>query len=184
MNGSHLGVMDAASDGTTYDAAALRHLRWCLPCRRMVADYRWLQRGLGLALATLANTVDVPQPDWMRLRRRLRAARRRRQLARRMSGAFALSLAVCLAFLRARSGFGLPETGAGGTQALPVPSPALQTSLPDRSGSAATATATPIRDSPEQGLLAEVTRLPSPRGAPGAVPERRDGTWRHPLRPQ
>jgi anti-sigma factor RsiW len=71
------------------------HLARCPDCRRLSADYRWLERELTATLSTVAREAPIPRPAWWEVQTRA-AARQKWAAGRRWSAGISLVLSVCL----------------------------------------------------------------------------------------
>jgi len=65
MKEKHPSELDLArlSDGENGDELA-DHVRWCSSCRRILADYDWLQGELAAALDAKSAAAPIADPDW------------------------------------------------------------------------------------------------------------------------
>ena len=175
MGTCHLREIDAASVDAVTDAERVQHVRWCVPCRNKVTDYCWFQQRLSAAMNALAEEVATPRPDWPGLRRRLRAKRRRQNVARRISGAVGLTLAACLTLLGAPLGIGLWDSNPLGVRALPVPSPVLPVAESGNGRPLVTITPSASLEDTASDPVTVFASLPTPRAALGTAPGRHDG---------
>jgi predicted anti-sigma-YlaC factor YlaD len=96
MRGRHPAELDLAwlSDAENRDALA-EHMKWCSSCRRVLADYDWLQGELAEALDAQAEVAPVAAPDWDEVRRRLKGSRERLP-ERRLLVAASVALIACV----------------------------------------------------------------------------------------
>ncbi|RLC90442.1 MAG: hypothetical protein DRI79_04980 [Chloroflexi bacterium] len=76
-------------------AGITEHLRQCVRCRNVVADYRWLRREIAATLALAAEAVPMPRPKWWAVQERMFLSQRR-QIRWHASAAAGVMLAVCL----------------------------------------------------------------------------------------
>jgi len=96
MTGKHPGELDLArlSDSEAGEDLS-EHLRWCSSCRRILADYDWLQEEIAEALNARAEAAPVAGPDWESVHKRLRSSRERVS-DRRLLVAVSAALIACV----------------------------------------------------------------------------------------
>ena len=97
MSEGHPGEAELARFGEGDKSAELEdHLRWCVRCRSVVADYRWLGEEVGASLGAAAGAVEVPRPRWWAVQERLSASERRQARRLRVPAVASVVLAFCL----------------------------------------------------------------------------------------
>jgi hypothetical protein len=72
------------------------HVRSCARCRRVLADYDWLQGELAETLAGVADTVPLRRSAWRELQDKMFDSRRRQSVRMHISAMTSAAMAICL----------------------------------------------------------------------------------------
>jgi anti-sigma factor RsiW len=114
MTESHPHEIELARFSELEDREELAsHLQWCSRCRRILADYGWVEGEITSLLEAEADAVSIPHPNWREVRGELGRAERRSRGRERLMAAGA-ALVMCLML-------GAPFVLGGEAQAQVVP---------------------------------------------------------------
>jgi hypothetical protein len=120
MTESHPPESELARFSELKDREGLEsHVQRCSRCRRVFADYGWVEREITSLLSAEADAVPVPDPNWRGVREQLGRAERRSK-RRELLVTAAAALVVCLMF-------GAPSVLGRKAQAQAMPASALVT---------------------------------------------------------
>jgi len=165
MDKAHLRDIELAWLSDEENALPLEreaHLRWCGRCRSALAEYRWLQKELAVALADAAESAPAPRLQWQAVRSRV-SVERRGAANRRVSAFASMVLAVCFAL--SLSTFLSPTLAARTPQPEPAafPAPLAAASVVG----ASTATPTPAAPGEQAEMQSTPSLIPPPTPAGG-----------------
>lgn len=159
MNGKHPGELQLArlsDEAAVWNAAD--HLGWCARCRRILADFQWLEGEVTASLEAEATAAPVPRADCGAVSSRL--GRSAGHLSRnRLAFAATAALLVCV-MIAAPSLLGRRvRAGSLGTvSASGVPTPVVAASTDSRAGDRVPR----IRVSADPGAMVTLSFVPPP----------------------
>jgi anti-sigma factor RsiW len=120
MTESHPPEIELARFSELKDREELeRHLQRCSRCRRVLADYGWVEGEIAALLESEADGVPVPDPNWRGVREQLGRAEGRARVGE-LTVVAGAALAVCLMF-------GAPSALGRKAQAQGVPASGVVT---------------------------------------------------------
>jgi hypothetical protein len=165
MSERHPAEIELAQFSESENGVGLEHhVRRCSRCRRVLADYGWLQGEVATVLDARANAVAVPQPSWQTVRERVRRAERRSEVGKLLA-AVGVAVVVCLML-------GAPSVLSRTAEAQAVPVSEVVTAPPPvraddlftgaRWGATGTVTSTPARSREGTEILLPFAPPPTP----------------------
>jgi len=166
MGRSHLREAELASIVDEDGEELPEHLRWCTSCRNALADYRWLEQGVGPTLRAIAAVAPAPPPRWPGVQERLRYSQRRAAVSRRLSGVVGAALAICLTLSASPALSAVCSAQARQPEAVPVPLPASVVVLTQVRPSSATPTPALFVEGTLASVTPPIATQPTPPGAP------------------
>jgi hypothetical protein len=138
------------------------HVGRCSRCRRILADYDWLQGEVTSVLRATADGAPVPRPSWPAVRERLGRAQRRSERGRLVVVAGA-ALIACL-MLVVPLGFGgkVEAQAAPGPVAVTAPAPVMVDRPLTGTRSWSTGVVASTRAEPREGRRTSLPVVPPP----------------------
>jgi hypothetical protein len=142
------------------------HVRSCARCRRVLADYDWLQGELAETLAGVADTVPVRRSAWPELQDKILDSKRRQSVRMHVSAMTSAAMAICLllyvpAFIRpSAAGQALQPKPSVRPTPIVVTEPTGDGSRSPSSGTSATWIA--FRQAPRSSAAPALAPLPTP----------------------
>lgn len=153
MKENHPRELDLArlSDGQEGGDLAV-HLRWCSSCRRILADYDWLQGELRATLDAKAAAAPIPEPDWSEVRGRISSPERQASGRCPLVAAGAALIACVMLVAPAVLGRGVQAQTPGAGTLVEAPAPVMAPRLEPDGGTSSSLTMTPVDHEPRASL--------------------------------
>jgi hypothetical protein len=155
----------ARLSGERTGGRVLGHVRSCARCRRVVADYDWLQGELAETLTSVVDEVPVPRSAWWELQDKLLDSKRSQSARIHISAVVSAGMIVCL--LLYVPGFMRPSAAAQALQPEPSvrPTPIVVTE-PTGAGTGSLSS----RTSAAWIVSRQASQSPAPPAAPLPTP--------------